>query len=113
MAVSRQKLTANTINMKYLNDSIKSILALIIVIGFFGYIFTLLYIYKTVDPQIIIALVALTTGATGYYFGSSSAASKKDDKISALSAQTPATTNTGYININPVKDENNNIQPIA
>jgi hypothetical protein len=66
--------------MKTLSDNIKALLALVIALGSFGYLFMITILYKS-DPQVlsqsIIAIVGVLGTATGYYFGSS--ATKKQD----------------------------------
>lgn len=73
--------------MKFIVDSIKPILALLIVLFAFAYFFSLLVMYGK-DDQVIIAIVSLTSLATGYYFGSNSGASKKDDTIATMAGNT-------------------------
>lgn len=75
----------------WLNDNIKPILALVIVVLGFGYFYMCSIRNIKPDPQILIAMVAAVSGATGYYFGSSSGSSKKDDTISsAMTSGVPA-----------------------
>lgn len=78
----------------WLNDNIKPILALVIVILGFGYFYMCSIRDIKPDPQILIAMVAAVSGATGYYFGSSSGSSKKDDTI-ADAVNIPTVTQTG------------------
>ena len=86
--------------MKFITDSIKPILALIIVIFTFVYFFTILIMYGK-DDQVIIAIIALTSGATGYYFGSNSGATKQADTIASLATnQTPIITNSEKTTVN-------------
>lgn len=66
----------------FLNDNIKPILALVIVILGFSYFFMCSIRNIKPDPQILIAMVASVSLATGYYFGSSQGSSKKDEIIS-------------------------------
>jgi len=65
-------------------DNIKPILALLIILLSFTYFFSALIIEKKVNLQILIAIVGMTSGAIGYYFGSSSGTSKKDETINNL-----------------------------
>ena len=77
----------------WLNDNIKPILALVIVILGFSYFFMCSLRNIKPDPQILIAMVASVSMATGYYFGSSQGSSKKDDTLSET-LNKPATTIT-------------------
>ncbi len=70
--------------MKRVNDFIKPILALFIIILAFSYFFSILFLEGKSDPQVIIAIEAMSSCATGYYFGSSSGNAKKDDTISNM-----------------------------
>lgn len=82
----------------FLNSNIKPILALVIVILGFGYFYMCSIRDIKPDPQILIAMVAAVSGATGYYFGSSSGSSKKDE---ALVDQTtkPVVNNADTVNV--------------
>lgn len=76
--------------MKNLQDNIKPILALIIVIGGLLYFFMITYLFRNninVLSQVIIAMVGTLATATGYYFGYSQGAAKKDDTIAAQQGQ--------------------------
>lgn len=64
-----------------LNKNIKPILALMIVVLGFSYFYMCSIRDIKPDPQILIAIVASVSGATGYYFGSSSSSAKKDETI--------------------------------
>jgi len=70
--------------MSKLTDNIKPILALLIILLSFTYFFSLLFIEGKENPQILIAIVGMVGGAIGYYFGSSSGTSKKDETINNL-----------------------------
>lgn len=85
----------------WLNDNIKPILALVIVILGFGYFYMCSIRDIKPDPQILIAMVAAVSGATGYYFGSSSGSAKKDDALTT-NANTPTVLQTGDAPINNV-----------
>jgi hypothetical protein len=90
--------------MKTISDNIKPILALLIVVLSFTYFFAILIIDKKVDPQVSIAIVALSSAATGYYFGSTTGSSKKDETISkaldqAQTTATPTVANAGSVSI--------------
>lgn len=65
----------------FLNDNIKPILALLIVILGFSYFFMCSIRDIKPDPQIVIAMVASVSMATGYYFGSSQGSAKKDEVL--------------------------------
>lgn len=64
-----------------LNKNIKPILAMIIISLGFGYFYMCSLRDIKPDPQILIAIVGAVGVATGYYFGSSSGSSKKDEII--------------------------------
>lgn len=85
----------------WLDENIKPILALIVVICAYAYFFAILILTGKVDPQVIIAIVALGSSATGYYFGSTSGQSKKDEVLSNMASnQQSSTVNTaGTVNI--------------
>lgn len=82
----------------FLNDNIKPILALVIVILGFSYFFMCSIRDIKPDPQILIAFVAAISGATGYYFGSSQGSSKKDDTIADVTGK-PVVTNADTVNV--------------
>lgn len=79
--------------MKTLSDNIKSILAILVVTGGESYLFmvTLISTDNTVRSQALIAMVGLLTGVTGYYFGYSQGASKKDEAQAAQMANSQQT----------------------
>ena len=83
----------------WLNDNIKPILALVIVVLGFGYFYMCSIRDIKPDPQILIAMVAAVSGATGYYFGSSSGSAKKDETI-AESVNQPVQTVTNADTVN-------------
>lgn len=70
--------------MKLIQDNIKPILALLVVILGFAYFFLSTFAEIKPNDQILIAIVGLMTGAMGYYFGSSTGAAKKDETINNL-----------------------------
>lgn len=70
--------------MKYVSDHIKSILALIIIIGSFTYFFFDRFSKTKGDDQVIIAIVGMCSGVIGYYYGSTNSSSKKDETINDL-----------------------------
>ena len=82
-----------------LNNNIKPILALLIVILGFSYFYMCSIRNIKPDPQILIAIVASVSGATGYYFGSSQGSSKKDETISDVVTKPTASTNSGDVNV--------------
>ena len=87
--------------MKSINDNIKAILALIIVISCFGYFFMITLLFQndhTILSQVIIAVVGALGVATGYYFGYSQGAAKKDDTIASQQAN-PVVTNADTVNV--------------
>lgn len=70
----------------FTTEHIKAIIAVIVIVASFGYFFVTYFIGKSQsDPQIIIAIVGAMTTVLAYYFGSSQAATKKDEVISNLS----------------------------
>ena len=90
--------------MKSLSDNIKPLLALILVVGCLSYLFMITFIYRgdsNVLSQALIAIVTALSTATGYYFGYSQGAAKKDEVIASQSvAATPtATTESGDITV--------------
>lgn len=82
----------------YLNDNIKPILALLIVALGFSYFFMCSLRDIKPDPQILIAMVASVSAATGYYFGSSQGSSKKDDAL-VSNAGTPVVNTADTVNV--------------
>lgn len=82
----------------WLNDNIKPLLALVIVILGFSYFFMCSIRDIKPDPQILIAFVAAISGATGYYFGSSQGSSKKDDTIADAQAK-PVVNSADTVNV--------------
>lgn len=70
----------------FLNDNIKPILALIVVVLGFTYFFMCSIRNIKPDAQILIAVVASISVATGYYFGSSQGAAKKDETIGSIAS---------------------------
>lgn len=71
--------------MKLLQNNIKPILALLIVLLGFAYIFITTLLKIEPNEQAFIAVFGLMTMATGYYFGASTGTAKKDEIISDLS----------------------------
>lgn len=64
-----------------LNKNIKPILAILVVVFAFSYFFYCSLAVVKPDPQILIAVVGATGTVLGYWFGSSSGSSKKDEII--------------------------------
>lgn len=67
-----------------LQQSIKPILALLIITAGFAYFFATTFAGVSPHDQELIAVVGLMGTAAGYYFGASTGASKKDETISRL-----------------------------
>lgn len=63
----------------WINENIKSVLALITVIGGFSYFYMCSIRNIKADPQILIAFVSTISLVTGYFYGSSSGQAKKDE----------------------------------
>lgn len=80
----------------WLSDNIKSVLALIVVIMGFSYFYMCSIRNLKPDPQILIAFVSTISLVTGYFYGSSSAQSKKDES----GTQPTVTTNSDTTNVN-------------
>lgn len=92
----------------WLTENIKSILALIIVIVGFAYFYMCSIRDIKPDPQILIAFVSTISLVTGYFYGSSSGASKKED----ANAITPTvTTNSDTTNVNLNNDTGSSTKP--
>lgn len=81
-----------------LNKNIKPALAAILVVLGYGYFFMCSIRDIKPDPQILIAVVAGVSATTGYYFGSSSGSSKKDDTISDAMVN-PVVNNAQNVNV--------------
>ena len=69
-------------------EIVKPILAIMIVLLTFTYFFTMFIMTGQADPQAIIAIVAMSAGATGYYFGASSGSARKDSTIQQMAKNT-------------------------
>ena len=92
----------NPTQTTWLNNNIKPILALVIVILGFGYFYMCSLRDIKPDPQILIAMVAAVSGATGYYFGSSSGSSAKNDIIATTAGNPSVTTgDSTTVNLQP------------
>lgn len=71
--------------MKFISEHIKPILALIMVFGGLLYIYLTTFIpTKNSDSQGLIAIINFMSMAFGYYLGTSTGNSKKDETISDL-----------------------------
>lgn len=72
--------------MRVIRDNIKPILALIIIVSGIAFIFFNTFIPpKNPDSQGLIAMINFMSMAFGYYLGTSTGQSKKDDTIQKLS----------------------------
>lgn len=87
----------------WLNDNIKPILALIVVILGFSYFYMCSIRNIKPDPQILIAIVASISGATGYYFGSSQGTNKKDEAIASMATGTSVVNNADNVTVEAKK----------
>ncbi len=68
--------------MKNLNDIIKPILGLVVIVLSFGYLYLCTFTATKADPAITVFMVSASGLVLNYYLGSSSGSSKKDDTIS-------------------------------
>lgn len=93
----------------FLNNNIKPILAIIIVILGFGYFYMCSIRNIKPDPQILIAMVAAVAAATGYYFGSSQGSSKKDDALVGNVGNPTVTGSNPVVNVSPPVQQPDNI----
>lgn len=84
-------------NDSFLNINIKPILAIMVIVFGFAYFFYCALSNLKPDPQILIAVVGAVGTSLGYYFGSSSGSSKKDE-ILGNSTDKP-TVNADTINV--------------
>lgn len=78
----------------WLNENIKPILALIIVVVGFAYFYMCSIRDIKPDPQILIAFVSTISLVTGYFYGSSSGQSKKEDATAPSTVTTSSDTTT-------------------
>ena len=88
--------------MKQFSENIKPILALFVAAMTYIIFLIVLFRYPTDNnavSQVIIAVVGGFGAISGYYFGYSQGASKKDDVIAAQSVTPTATTETGDITV--------------
>jgi hypothetical protein len=70
--------------MKTINEHIKPLLAITIVLLGFTYYFVNLFNHTKPNDQILIAIVSLTSSVVSYYFGASTGTTKKDETIQKL-----------------------------
>jgi hypothetical protein len=86
----------------FLNDNIKSILAIVIVLAALAYFFLAAFCGfkcdEDIKSQITIAVVSVLSTATGYYFGSSAGSAKKDDTIAETINKNPGQSTTNLKN---------------
>lgn len=80
----------------WLNENIKPLLALIIVIVGFAYFYMCSIREIKPDPQILIAFVSTISLVTGYFYGSSSAQTKKDE---AANIAAPVVNQADTVNV--------------
>lgn len=88
--------------MKTIFENIKPILALFIAACTYAIFFVVLFRYSQDNnavSQVIIAVVGAFSTATGYYFGYSQGAAKKDETINSLQDK-PIITNSENTTIN-------------
>lgn len=71
-------------SLKWIPYNFKAIIATLVVVASFVYFFTVTFLEKNADPQVIIAIVAAMSNVLQYYFGSSQGNSKKDETINQL-----------------------------
>lgn len=99
--------------MKQISDNIKAILALILVVGCLLYIFMITFIYRgdsNILSQALIAIVTALSTATGYYFGYSQGAAKKDEALSQM-ADKATVEKAETVNVTTGSTTNNNTNP--
>lgn len=82
----------------FLNINIKPILAIMVIVFGFAYFFYCALSNLKPDPQILIAVVGAVGTSLGYYFGSSSGSSKKDDAITG-SMGNPVVDKANTVNV--------------
>jgi len=85
--------------MKNISDNIKSILSIIIILLTFGILILILFQHqgdKEIVSQVLIAVVGGLSSITGYYYGYSQGASKKDEAAASqlANSQTTSTATT-------------------
>jgi len=70
--------------MKTLSDNIKPILAVFIVLSWSVYCFLMSILHPEMSREIFTSMTPVVMIAVGYYLGTSTGASKKDETISDL-----------------------------
>lgn len=70
--------------MKQISNHIKPVIALMIVVLSFAYFFINMFNHTKPNDQILIAVVGMCGTVIGYYFGTSTGNSKKDETIQEL-----------------------------
>lgn len=85
--------------MKTISDNIKSIMSLIIIFFTYAIFIVLIIICKADNAILSQILIAIVSGFTGYYYGYSQGAAKKDDAQAALTANSQTTVITPDPNI--------------
>ena len=95
-------------SQSWLSANIKPILALVIVLLGFGYFYMCSIRNIKPDPQILIAMVTSVGMAIGFYFGSSSGSSKKDDTIANSVGNPTVTGDNPVVNVSkPIENPTN------
>lgn len=92
--------TSTTPDKSWLSSNIKCILSIMVVALTFTYFFVCFIQSVKPDPQIIIAVVAANGQVLGYWFGSSSGSSKKDDALSNAVGNPTVTGDKPVVNVN-------------
>lgn len=85
-----------------LNRNIKPLMGLIIILMGFAYFYMCSLRNIKPDPQVLIAVVASVSAVTGYWFGSSSGSSKKDDALTS-NLSNPTVDKANTVNVNTDK----------
>lgn len=84
-------------NLNWLNNNIKSILAIIVVVLGISYFYMCSIRNIKPDPQILIAIVGSLGTVLGFFFGSSAGSAKKDEVLAA--SNTTPVTNADTVNV--------------
>lgn len=71
--------------MKIISENIKPILAIMILLLGFGYFYMTTLLQINNESDVKMAIFGLMTASAGYYFGSSTGGTKKDETINELS----------------------------
>lgn len=83
----------------WLNDNIKSIMGYTVIVSVIIYYFVTSILNVKADQQITISFSNVLMLVLGYYFGSSSGSSKKDDTLNSI-AQQPTVNKAETVNVN-------------